>query len=124
VDERKNSSVGDGDVTQELVQFLVVSDRKLDVSGNNPCLLVVARGVACQLKDFSRQVFEDGSQVDGSARTDASRIATLSELTMNTSDRELEPCSVRSALGGFGLLGASSSLGFLGFVSGHVVGEY
>jgi len=120
VNERQDSSVRDGDVAQELVELLVVSDGQLDVSGNNSGLLVVARGVTSQLEDFSRQVFEDGAQVDRGSSSDAGSIATFTELTMDTSDGELETSSVRAALGGLGLLGAGSSLGFLGFFGRHV----
>jgi len=57
----------DCDVSQKLVQFLIISDGELEMTGNDTGLLVVTGGVASQLEDFCCEVFEDGCEVDGSA---------------------------------------------------------
>jgi len=120
VDEGEDTTVGDRDVAQELVELLVVSDGELDVSWNDSGLLVVARGVSGQLEDFGGQVFEDGSQVDGGSGSDSWGIASVAELSVDTSDWELKACTIGSALGRFWLLGASSLPSFgLSFFSRH-----
>ena len=35
----ENTTLGDGDVTEELVQLLIVADGELKVTGNDTCLL-------------------------------------------------------------------------------------
>jgi hypothetical protein len=54
------------DVPEKLVQFLIVADGELEMTGDDTCLLVVAGSVTSQLEDFSSQVLEDSSEVDGS----------------------------------------------------------
>jgi len=44
--------------------LLVVPNGQLQVSRYNTLLLVVACSIASQLKDLSRKVFEDGSEVN------------------------------------------------------------
>lgn len=60
VDLRQDTTLGDGDTAEQLVEFLVVSDGELQVSGDDSGLLVVSGGVTGQFEDFGRQVFEDG----------------------------------------------------------------
>jgi hypothetical protein len=62
----QNTTLGDGDVAEKLVQFLIVADGQLKMTGDDTGLLVVTGGVTGQLEDFSSQVLKDGSQVDGS----------------------------------------------------------
>jgi hypothetical protein len=61
----QNTTLGDGDVAEKLVQFLIVADGKLEMTGDDTGLLVVTGGVTGQLEDFGSQVLKDGSQVDG-----------------------------------------------------------
>lgn len=62
----EDTTLGDGDVAQKLVQLLIVADGELEMAGNDTGLLVVTSGVTGQLEDFSCEVFEDGCEVDGS----------------------------------------------------------
>lgn len=62
----QNTTLGDGDVAEKLVQLLIVADGKLKVTGDDTGLLVVAGSVASQLEDFSSKVLEDSGEVDGS----------------------------------------------------------
>jgi len=62
----ENTTLGDGDVSKELVQLLIVADGELQVTGDDTGLLVVTSGVTSQLEDFGSQVLKDGSEVDGS----------------------------------------------------------
>jgi hypothetical protein len=88
VDVGKDTALGDGDVTEQLVQLFVVPDRQLKVAGNDTGLLVVTGSVASQLEDFSSEVFQDSSEVDRRAGTDTLSIVALPKQTMDTTNRE------------------------------------
>lgn len=60
----KNTTLGDGNVTQKLVQLLIVTDGKLEVTRDDTGLLVVTSGIAGQFENFGSEVFEDGSEVN------------------------------------------------------------
>ena len=97
VDVGQNTTLGDGDVAEKLVQLLIVADGELEVTGNDTGLLVVASGVASKLEDFGSQVLKDGSEVDGSAGTDTLSVVALAEETVDTTDRECETSLGRAA---------------------------
>jgi hypothetical protein len=61
----QDTTLCDCDVSKKLVQFLIVSDGELEMTGDDTGLLVVTSGVTGQLEDFSRQVFKNSSEVDG-----------------------------------------------------------
>jgi len=84
----KDTALCDCDVAKQLVQLLVVPDSKLKMAGNDTGLLVVTGSVAGQLENLSRKVFEDGSQIDGSAGTDTLSVVALAKQTVHTTDRE------------------------------------
>jgi hypothetical protein len=90
VDVGQYTALGDSDVTQELVQFLIVADGKLEMARDDTGLLVVASGIASKLKDFGSEVLEDGSKIDGSSGTDALSIVALAQKTMDTTNGESE----------------------------------
>jgi hypothetical protein len=62
----ENTTLGDGDVAEKLVQLLIVADGELKMTGDDTGLLVVTGGVSSQLEDLSRQVLKNGSKVNGS----------------------------------------------------------
>ena len=98
LDVGQDTSLGDGDTGQEFVQLLVVPDGELKMSWDDPGLLVVTGGVACQLENLSGQVFHDGGQVDGGTGSDTLSIVSLAEKTMDTTNGELESSTAGSAL--------------------------
>ena len=61
----QHTTLCNSDVTQKLVQLLVVSDGELQVTRDDTRLLVVTSGVASKFEDFGSQVLKDGSKVDG-----------------------------------------------------------
>ena len=89
MDVRKNSSLSDGDGSEEFVQFLIVADSQLDVPGDDTGPLVVLGGVSGELQEFRGEVLEDGGEVDGGSRTDALGEATLAEVASHAADGEL-----------------------------------
>ena len=90
LDVGQDTSLGDGDTGQELVQLLVVTDGELKVTGDDPGLLVVTGSIACKLEHFGGQVLKDGSQVDGGSGTNTLGVVALAEETVDTSDGELK----------------------------------
>ena len=86
----EDTTLGNCDVTEKLVQFLIVADGKLKMTGNDTSLLVVTSGVTSQLENFSGEVLEDGSQVDGSTSTNTLGIVAFPQETVNTTDGESE----------------------------------
>lgn len=65
MDVGQDTTRGDRDATEELVQLLIVLDGERDVAGDNTTLLVVTGGVAGELEDFGAEILEDGRKVDG-----------------------------------------------------------
>ncbi len=90
VDVGEDTTGGDGSVAHELVEFLVVSDGELDVSGDDSGLLVVLGGVTGEFEDLSSEVFEDGSEVHGGTSTNSLGVSALLEESGDSSNGELE----------------------------------
>jgi hypothetical protein len=84
----EHTTLGDGDVPEELVQLLIVPDGELEVARDDTCLLVVTGSIASEFEDFSGEVFKHSGQVDGSTGTDTLRVVALPEQTVDTADRE------------------------------------
>lgn len=80
----------DGNVSEQLVQLLIVSDGELEMSGDDTSLLVVAGSVTSQLENLGSEVLEDSGQVNGSTGTDTLSVVTLAEQTVDTTNRESE----------------------------------
>jgi hypothetical protein len=64
VDVWKDTTLCDSDVSEKLVQLLIVSDGKLEMTWDDTGLLVVTSSVTGQLEDFGSEVLKDGSEVD------------------------------------------------------------
>ena len=115
LDVGQNSTLGDGDAGQEFVQLLVIADGELQVTGDDPRLLVVTGGVSCQLENLGGEVLHDGGQVDWGTGTDTLGIVSFPQEPVDTSNRELET--------GTGAPGLALSLGFSSFTTArHVYG--
>lgn len=89
----------DGDVSEQLVQLLIVSDGELEMSGDDTGLLVVAGSVTSQLENLSSEVLEDGGEVDGSTGTDTLSVVALAEQTVDTTNGEGETGLAGTAIG-------------------------
>lgn len=94
LDVGQHTTLGDGHAGEQLVQLLVVADGQLQVTRDDPGLLVVAGSVASQLEDFSSQVLHHGRQVDGRSGSNALSIVALAQQTVDTADGELESGTV------------------------------
>ena len=98
LDVGQNASLGNGDAGQELVQLLIVADGQLQMTGDNPGLLVVTGSIAGQLQDFCGQVLHDCSQVNGGTSTYALSIVALAQKTVDTTYGELESSPAATGL--------------------------
>ena len=98
LDVRQHTSLGNGDPRQKLVQFLIVADGQLKVTGDDPSFLVITGSIASQLKDLSSKVFHDGSQVDWSSGTHSLGVVALTEQTVDTTNGELESSPAAAGL--------------------------
>ena len=73
----QDTTLRDGDVTQKLVQLLIVPDGELKMTGNDTSLLVVASSVASKFENFGSQVLEHGREVNRRTSTDTLGVVTL-----------------------------------------------
>jgi hypothetical protein len=86
----QDTTLSDCDVTQELVQLLIVADGELEMTRDDTGLLVVAGGVASQLEDLSSEVLKDSCEVNWGTSTDTLSIVALAEETVDTTNGEGE----------------------------------
>lgn len=59
-----DTTLGDDNVAEQLVEFLVVADGELKVAGDDTGLLVVTGCVAGKLEHFGSEVLKNSSEVD------------------------------------------------------------
>jgi len=98
LDVGKNTTLGDGDAAEEFVQLFVVSDGELEMSWDDSGLFVISGGVSSQFEDFSGEIFEYGSEVDGGTGSDSLSVVALAKHSVDSADGELESSSHRSRL--------------------------
>jgi len=99
LDVGQDTSLGNGDSGEKFVQLLVVTDGQLEMTGDDPRLLVVAGSVSCELENLSCQVLHDSGQVHWGTGSDPLAIVSLAEMTMDTSNWELKSSPGRPSLG-------------------------
>ncbi len=99
MDVGEDTTLGNGDMSEEFVEFLIVADGELEMTGNDTGLLVVTGSVSSQFEDFSSEVLKDGSEVNGGTGTNTLSIVALSQETVDTSNGELESSPRRARLG-------------------------
>ena len=99
LDVGQDTSLSDRHSGQELVQLLVVTDGKLQVTWDDPALLVVTGGVSCKLKNLSGQVLHHGSQVHWGTGSHALGVVALAQVTVDATHGELKTGSAAAGLG-------------------------
>jgi len=90
VDVGENTTLGNGYGTEKLVELLVVADSKLNVTGDDAALLVIAGSVTGKLEDLGGEVLKDGSKVDGGTGTDTGGVLASLQVATDTSNGELK----------------------------------
>jgi hypothetical protein len=98
LDVGEDTSLSNGDSGQEFIQLFVITDSQLQVTGDDPGLLVVTGSIAGQFKNLSCQVFHNGSQVDRGTSSDTFSIVSLAEETMDTTNGELKSSTAGTRL--------------------------
>lgn len=97
MDVGEDTTLCDGDVSQKLVQLLIVADGKLQMTRDDTGLLVVASSIASQLEDFCCQILENSGEVNGGTGTNTLSVVALSQQTVDTTDGECETGLGRAA---------------------------
>jgi len=90
VDVRKGAALDDSDVAEKLGELLVVADGELDVPWNDARLLVVASGVAGELKHLGDEVLKHRGGVHGCAGADALRVLPFLQVAREASHGKLQ----------------------------------
>ena len=98
LDVGQDTTLGNGDTREELVQLFVIADGQLQMTWDDPGLLVVTGSIASQFEDLSSEVLHDGSQVNGSTGSYTLGIVALPQETMDTTNRELKTSSAATGL--------------------------
>jgi hypothetical protein len=99
----QHSTASDGHFAQKFPQFVVVSDRQLNVAGDDSGLLVVTGSISGQFQHLGGQIFQDSSNVDGRAASNPLGIPPLLEISGDPPHRKLQPglhCSAHRLLPG------------------------
>ncbi len=92
------TTAGYGDVSKKSVEFLIISDGQLKVAGYDSALLVITSSVTGQLENFSTEVLQYSTEVHWGTGTDALGVASILQVSANTTNRELQ-----TSLGGLSL---------------------
>ena len=98
LDVGEDSTLGNGNSSEQLVQLLVITDGKLKVTGDDPGLLVVTGSVASQLEDLSSEVLKNGRQVDRGTGANALSVVSFAQESVDTANGELKSRAAGSAL--------------------------
>ena len=112
MDVGENTTTGNGDSSKQFIQLFVVLDCQSDVTGHDSRLLVVASSVSGKLKNLGAEVLQDGSKVDGGSSSHTGGILSGTQVSADTTNRELQTCLGRC---GGGLLGSTASFSFSWF---------
>lgn len=64
MDIGQNTIVGNCDSSQELAQFLIISDDKLDVPQNDPILLVIPHHISSQLQNLKEPKYISDQRIN------------------------------------------------------------
>ena len=92
LDVGKDTNLGNGHFGQHFVQFFVITDGQLQVTGDDYGLFFLywLWNISWRLKNLSSQIFHDSCQVDRSTSTNSMGIVAFAEKTMDTTDGELK----------------------------------
>jgi hypothetical protein len=111
VDVGKDTTSGDSDSTEQLVQLFIVLDGKSDVTRYDTALLVITSGISSELENLGTEVLENGSKVDRGASSHTSGVLALTKVSADTTNGELQT-SLGGGGGGLFLSSASFSFSF------------
>merc|ERR1719209_1985995 len=96
LDVGQNTTLGNSNASQELVQFLIIPDGKLQMPWDDARLLVVPGSVASQLQDLCSH---DCCHVHWSTSSNPLSVVALPEQSMDPAHRKLKSCPAGARLG-------------------------
>ena len=99
LDVRQNTTLGNGDARQQLVELFIVTDGKLQVTGDDTGLLVVTGGVTCQFQNFSGKIFHHSCQIYWCSSANTFCIISFTQKAVNSANRELKAGPAGAGLG-------------------------
>jgi len=89
----QDTSESDGGAN-ESIEFFVTTDGELEMAGSNALDLEILGSISCELENFSSQIFEDCSNIDGSLGSNAHLVlGVVLQETLDTTAGELEKMS-------------------------------
>jgi len=94
----QDTTLGDCHVAKKFVEFLIVTDGQLEVTGDDTRFLVVPCSIASQFENFSGKILEDGSEINGGTSTNTLSVIALAKMAMETTDWKLETSLGRARL--------------------------
>ena len=86
----QDTSRSNSNSSQQFVEFFIILDGKSNVTGHDTALLVIASSVSGKLENLGTEVLKDSSQVHGSSGSHAGGVLSLTQVTSDTTDRELK----------------------------------
>ena len=98
LDVRQDTALGNGDSGEKFVQLFVVTDGELEMSRDDPSLLVVTGSIASEFENLSSEVLHDSGEVHGSSSTNSFGIVAFAQKTVDPSDGELKSSTSRPRL--------------------------
>jgi len=94
----QDTSEGDSGAN-EGIEFFVTANGKLEMARSNALDLEILGSVSSELENFSSQIFEDCSNIDGSLGSNAHLVlGVVLQETLDTTAGELESCLAGVAL--------------------------
>ena len=90
VEVGRDTTSGDRNLTDKLVQLLIVLNGELDVTGNDTGFFVFASAITGQLEQLGNEVLDDGRGEDGGADTETGCVTALAQELRDTRHGERE----------------------------------
>ena len=90
VEVGRDTTSGDRNLTDKLVQLLIVLNGELDVTRNDTGFLVFASAITGQLEQLGNEVLDDGRGEDGSADTETGCVTAFAQELRDTRHGERE----------------------------------
>jgi len=87
-------------IAKQFVQFFVIADGKLKMSGDNTLLLVITGSISGEFQYLCSKIFEYGCEVNGSSSANTLGIVSALQHTVNTTNGKLiDHVNIRSLKG-------------------------
>lgn len=92
-DSGEDSSLCDRNVTQQLIELIILTDGQEDMAGLDVLLPVDFGGMARHLQQLGRQILQDGGSVHSGRDIDPPMIASLFQIAIDSAHWKDDTCS-------------------------------